>query len=420
MRKSIGTVIFIFLCFSGFAQDISANEETLSIVQTEEHFSGNITEIHISGLKRTKESYVQNVLADFKDVPADKVNLRHVEAVLHSQGLFSEIDVKKNPSEDGQNTVLKIDVKEKITFIPLPFISYSSDGFMGGLMLMDMNFLGRKNTLVTGGIFSSSMQMAMMAFSKPAVDIKHPGFSSYIGFNHRDEKFEDFDENTVYDLNRIGFQAQFTIHEKLTKNLTVSLGGKYLLSDIFDSDFGFYNSWFGTSGISWQTTSFNGWFLNNSGASVVCELGYADDGRFIQSYKGSATYETQFIIPRLRLHLNASAIWEDGKNVTEMANKVSIGATILRTKYKSSFLSGVNLNFEGAILKIKMLTLSLYGTYEANVSKDMDDSYKFCHGPGAGMKVYMSKVAFPACLIGTSYNVTADRWNFVFSIGMGF
>ncbi|MDE5614200.1 MAG: hypothetical protein K2I74_06080, partial [Treponemataceae bacterium] len=111
-------------------------------------FGAEITSVRFSGLKRTRESYMQKVLAQFVGADSDVLDLGEVETVLRSEGLFSEIAVSF--SEDG--ATIHVAVTEKWSFIPLPFCSYTNDGFMGGLILMDNNAFGQKNTLMVGGV----------------------------------------------------------------------------------------------------------------------------------------------------------------------------------------------------------------------------------------------------------------------------
>ena len=105
-------------------------------------FSRQIETIEIIGLKKTDESYVQSLLKEYCGKESSSVDAADVETVLQAEGIFSEVHVFVNEEK------ISIEVKEKITFLPLPFASYSSDGFMGGFVLMNMNAFGRKNNII--------------------------------------------------------------------------------------------------------------------------------------------------------------------------------------------------------------------------------------------------------------------------------
>lgn len=114
-------------------------------------FSRQIETIEIIGLKKTDESYVQSLLKEYCGKESSSVDAADVETVLQAEGIFSEVHVSVNEEK------ISIEVKEKITFLPLPFASYSSDGFMGGFVLMNMNAFGRKNNIIAGGLVRRNM-----------------------------------------------------------------------------------------------------------------------------------------------------------------------------------------------------------------------------------------------------------------------
>ena len=170
-------------------------------------FSETVSSIKFTGLKKTKESYMQNLLKDFVGKDSGEINLNEIETILQAEGLFSEINLNFENAEnsaiagesensgDAEKTenstvTLNVTLKEKITFLPLPFASYSSDGFMGGFMLMNMNAFGRKNNLILGGVFSKNTQMGLLMFSKPAGDLKHPGFGTFTNFSHKKTRLQ--------------------------------------------------------------------------------------------------------------------------------------------------------------------------------------------------------------------------------------
>lgn len=204
-------------------------------------FSEPVSSIKFNGLKKTKESYMQNLLKDFIGKDSGEVNFNEIETILQAEGLFSEISMDFENDEnfpvaeqnENPGVTLNVNLKEKITFLPLPFASYSSDGFMGGFMLMNMNAFGRKNNLITGGVFSKNMQMGLLMFSKPAGDIKHPGFGTFTNFSHKENEITDFDDNTLFKFDSINFRERLNFTEKLNKYFSLEVGTEYFYGHFF-------------------------------------------------------------------------------------------------------------------------------------------------------------------------------------------
>ena len=217
----------LFLSFSplfsqaAHAESVSADSESISAQSEPVSAQPVITEIKITGLKKTKPAYMQQVLEKYKGVPITQIDLDEVETTLQAEGLFSESEAEITRNENGE-LILSVTVTEKISFIPLPFLSYSSStGFMGGLMLMDTNAFGVKDQYIVGGIFSGSMQMGVMSFSKPSLSRTKPGFSINGSFMHRDNTFQDTDEKTFLEYENIGASATFSITDKITEHASV-------------------------------------------------------------------------------------------------------------------------------------------------------------------------------------------------------
>ena len=109
-------LIPLFQCFCVFAeenQDVK-NEQLVSSVKFE-------------GLGRTKESYMLSVLGKYVGMPESRIDLHEVKITLEELELFSETEVSLKKDENGAS-VLFIKVKEKWSFIPVPFFI---DGLYG-------------------------------------------------------------------------------------------------------------------------------------------------------------------------------------------------------------------------------------------------------------------------------------------------
>ena len=138
-------LIPLFQCFCAFAEE---NQDVKN--------GSLVSFIKIEGLGRTKESYMLSVLGKYVGIPESRIDLHEVKVTLEELELFSETEVSLQKDENGE-AVLFVKVKEKWSFIPVPFFMYSSStGFMGGAFVMDMNAFGIKDNYVVGGVLKTS------------------------------------------------------------------------------------------------------------------------------------------------------------------------------------------------------------------------------------------------------------------------
>ena len=70
--------------------------------------------------------------------------------------------------------------------------------------------------------------------------------------------------------------------------------------------------------------------------------------------------------------------------------------------------------------KKKAATVSVYGSYESVIARDVDDEIELAHGPGGGLLIYLKQIAFPAVAFGFAYNMPQNVWQYVVSLGVSF
>ena len=175
--KKICTIL-IFLVFSQalFSQSPETQSEQESSspeMQADQNLT--VTNISFVGLKKTRNSYIQTTVKKFINEPLTDENLHDLETALQLEGLFDDIQISIAQTSNTEAEIT-VSVKEKITFIPLPFAMYSSStGFKAGAFLMDMNTFGKKDMTIAGLMWSPKTIMSVGMF-KHAPKIGAPGF----------------------------------------------------------------------------------------------------------------------------------------------------------------------------------------------------------------------------------------------------
>ncbi len=420
-----------------------------SSLNAQENLSGAvISDIKVTGLKRTKPAHIEEVLGGLRGKPASAVNAKYIESVLQSDGLFSEIKVEvvdgsgtviseageitadKNTdgsSSDGASGTpeasgapyLRIQVKEKVTFMAVPFGMYSNDGLMGGFMLMDMNAFGMKNVINAGGMFSESKLMGIAGFSKPALTGKRPGFSLFTALSRNNSKFANLDNSTYMKFKDTKYNFSGSLNYAFRNGIKVSAGGKYLYQDFDNSVFDKFHSGEGNFNVSYSLNDWNGVFLSTSSFSTFVAAGSSTYGKVFEKAGFSAIIQRP-IVKYVRFRVSNCFSLQHDVPFPTLQGRQSVGVTILPNDFGSSKMIGLTGSIEGAVVKTKMLTISIYGTYECVDVENYDRSMDFSHGFNAGTRVYLSKLAFPAVSFGYAYNVTHRTSFFSFSAGMDF
>ena len=419
--RVVSTIAVLCLfSFPFFAQEAVPNDEVPA--------APVISRISFSGLKRTRESYMQTVLKKYYGLPVQELDMHDLEVTLQEQGLFSEVSAACEIDETGECT-LHVTVTEKIAFLPIPFAMYSSStGFMGGLVVMDTNAFGVKDTYVVGGVLASSMQVALMTFSKPSLSLTQPGFSVSGSFTHRKNKLHDGDDSLALAYRTLGGGAGISLTDKLTEHTNAAVGVRYQYTNItLDDDFSAYANDLKTyHAISatgeWgaRFPELNEWFLSAKSLRVKGDVTHLSTGTWSPSVDAQILVQQPLPITRIRLIAQGAGHWSHDAPPSLWASPSTVGTTIMPDKFDSPRMLGAHAGLEVALVKTKIATFSIYGLYEHFFGEDFDGSGILNLGYSAGAKMYLAKISFPALSLGFSHNVSKNSMKFTAAFGISF
>ena len=426
LSKTKFFALFLLVMMSSAAHGQNGSSQQQSSFQNGESGAaseGLLQKITFQGLKRTKDSYLQGELETFINRPLTPKTMSVIESDLQAMNLFSSINIEKIPASDG-NLELKITVKEKITFIPLPFAMYSSGtGFMCGGFVMDMNAGGQKDMFVTGLLWSLDNTMVMGLYShSPKIGL--PGFRLIGSVNNQTRRLKNSDGDTLLKYEHFGANASGSILFKLNRynNLDAGLGyaGFFPKDQDIHKDLYVRNRGIASAGWNIMDKEWNGVFLS--------ETSFGLDGKISLDNKAHATTSVtstlkiqQPLIQKLRLNIDGGAGIVFNGLITDGLGKSSARVTILEDKFSTPKIAGAATGLELAFLHIEKIgTFSIYGNYEFVFAQEFDDSLLFCQGFNTGMKVYLKGLAFPALSMGLAYNATKNQFSFAGSFGVSF
>ena len=384
---------------------------------------GTVSDIRIVGLKKTRNSHMQALLKKYRDIPADELDLHAVETTLQQIGLFEQSEVATEAGDDG-STVLVITVKEKLSFIPLPFAASSNGSFMGGGFVMDTNAFGVQDMVMVGGFFSKTLMMGMANFSKPSLALTKPGFSFGGSASKNTATFCNLDEDEILQYDFAGFNLHAAVSDRLTEHSQASIGIAYGQSSIEagdgyeDADVESYKAFSVSSSWGMSVADWNGYFLSTNSLSVSGVLRFYTDGTTAPSAAARLSVEQPLLTPRLRFVAHTSgALWHN-EHISQLGGGSSVGVAILPDEFHSAKLAGASGGFEFAFAKTRLAMFSLYASYQAAYAEDSDDTMRLTHGVTGGTRMYLSKIAFPALAFGVAYNVPLHLFKYSFAFGV--
>ena len=384
-------------------------------------WSEPIVSIEVEGIKRLRKDVLLKSLPvsvgdEYSEDTKDDISI-----ALAKMNLFSEYRIDTEESaEDGVR--VSITVEEKWTLIPLPFLLYTDGSLAGGLFFLESNFLGRRQILVSGFTYIKKEAFGLLTYRNPDIGIygMGSGFSfvytdsasgpGSIGFTAGLSKMILPDteayvragyslgrESSLLDGGTALTKLSFPLRIKYDATVPVGVlsRGPYTLAEISPG-------WSVSSGdpaLSSRAVVKYGWVPAEKHNIELFGSAGIDAMDFVfQSERGGGMGERT--LPRNEILTGAIASADVSYQYVFWSNKaVSLTAT--------GFLEG------------GMYSRERFRTPDDFIRNGTDlDGYELYYGPGAGMRLYIRKVAVPAMGLDFGYNVTDGDFRFSFSVGM--
>lgn len=441
MKKVVGVLFFsVLACFvfsQGVSQEADGQDEDESAriaegaeAESEPQIDQNllVSKINFIGLKKTQKSYIQSRVGKFVGGTLGETDMHALETAIQLEGLFDDIQISVEESGEGEAEI-NVSVKEKITFIPLPFAMYSSSGFMAGGVVMDTNAFGRKDMFMLGGVFSNDSKMAVASFAKNGAVW---GFSIFGLFSKDTPELCGLDGGTVLEYNSLSGGASVGVSYKFSERQSVSMSLSFKTFSLksengYSYEVGSLTA--GTAGFSYSasTSDWNGLFMSTNSFRISGEVGItsAKDKNlcFPHNYSVKLSAQKPVLSQRLRAYSSAAGYLAFNAHISDFQGQGAASVSILPQKFSAERLFGGNAGIEFAVIKGKYALVSLYSDYQVAWAEDFgadDFDFTFMHGPNGGVRVYLARIAVPALALGVSYNVTKSNWQFAASLGMSF
>jgi hypothetical protein len=401
-----------------------------------------IREFRVEGLTRTKLSVIQPYYSPYIGKPYASFPQEELVQDLRQLGIFNpEITVfpEEVPGQEGAQVDIVIVLEEKWTLLPFPFAGAGSGGSRyAGVGLLETNFLGYNKKIYAIGLWSLQGMQGMFGYTDPSLFGSDLGLN--LSFGGSISERELFTEKEVlwqnYETTDISAGGGFNWN--LSGVITAGLEAKYLdrgVNGDFNSSFPPPDSArFVLTGTSLQYADLRYGSILVYGFFLRAQYDYAwplrPEADPYQQYEINLRHQIE-LPDAHRLSFSASGLYaRDAPLVMEE----EIGGKMLKTLpdglIADAAVSG-QISLEFILARFSWGALTAQAAYEAGlVSRKVlrehsalvrdTDGYSLSHGPGAGVRFYLAKIALPALGLDVYYNVRTGHAYSSFYMGLSF
>jgi hypothetical protein len=384
-----------------------------------------IKEFRVQGLERTKPSVIEPYYLPYEGRPYSETVRNEIIQDLRSLGIFHSIEVVPGPPENSE-VIVRIYIEEKWTLVPIPLAGASAGGKVyGGLMVLESNLFGYNKKMYGGGIVSTEGWKALLGYIDP--NFFGSRNSLFLGFNAGTEevKNETPDERIYRQYNALGFNAAAEYAWKLNDLWALGLGGEFqdrsLITgypraldepenvSVLGPGFSLkYQDYFFDRilvyGIQGQVKYEHKFFLTGTG------LGYPELSYLLLAHK--------LVFSKHRLSLRSRGVLSpDTPGPLENRLTEQFFKTLPEGVSAASY-AGIQGAFEYTAVDFSWGALTFLAFYEGGFFNREKEAFQSTHGPGGGIRLYLSRVAVPAFGFDFSYNMKTGNPYARVNIGM--
>ena len=358
-----------------------------------------ITDIEIQGLRRTKPAVMQEMLEKFKGIDSEDFDKEKMEQTLQKTQLFSLVDAEVIGS------TLHITVEEKFSLLPIPFAYAASDSWGGGLVVLDNNAFGIMDQAAVGGFISYESWRALVGYSHTQRPRSLFGWSVSANGGKSKTRVRDDDGTLLLTYDNTAFNGAVDLSRRLAPWLNATVSSGVNMCDVDDRRPDSQLVIPLTVALTASTASWDGTFLNTTYISASATYSFSQwHSDNYCTIAAKAGYQ-QHLVQRLRLIAQGGAFHSPDVPVVFAKNQGAAQVCVLNNAYRASSMVGAGAGLEWGIANTRLGVPSLYAQYQAVWADGIMSDDTFAHGPVAGFKFYLKKIAFPAVDIFTAYNV---------------
>ncbi len=377
---------------------------------------GTIISIVFEGNERTKEAVLRRAVDPEPGTRYDETVAKEIENDLKRLGLFSDIEVVPHDLPDGVEVV--VTVEERWTLVPIPFFQTTSSGVSGGLFVFESNLFGYNKQLIAGGSYGSEGFAGLLIYNDTAVLGSDWLFSSSFNVGRSTVETADPAYEDPWRFTGDSLSTGGSIGYRLSEAVSVRAGVDYEYWELLESDLP--ETVAESGGYGFLTYSVAG-RLDQTEPQEFFNSGYRVGARVDSTPRESGwgvsgeAHANALVFDAHRFGLATRAAY--GDRPVLLKPRLGGGPTQRTltpgTIADDTFVSQ-GTSYEAPVLRFSWATITALGFYEGGYIGEPDEVY---HGGGGGMRLYLSRVTFPAVGFDVAWNVSNNYPVFRFSLG---
>lgn len=385
-----------------------------------------VTEIIVKGLKKTSRDIIISETGIEPGVPLSSFDPHLFLNRMKKKNIFTEIEINYIRAENG--AAIEIRVEEKWTLIPLPIVSSNRHGTSYGFFLMESNFLGYGKFLFAGGTISSDRGTAMLGYIDPA--IAGSRFRGNIFLSYKNEVYQqgDVDYRLYREYKGEKASARFDPGYSFTDSFRWFISGGY---EHGESDHSYKESqnipdnesaWLAGTITRYEHLVHYEYLFYGPKIELNCYRHIAAADKYSDYTTAGYKFDYSFRLigyNRLSIASNGSkgerpAIFEE-----TIGGKPG-GRTLPADIIAADSYINYTVTYEYPFLRYRWGAITLLTFWEHGCYENDSTESQIYYGPGAGMMVYLKRIALPAMGFNAARNLESKTTEYSFNIGMSF
>lgn len=391
-------------------------------------FTGDlpVTEIIIKGLRKTSRDIVLSETGIEPGTPLSAFDPHLFINRMKKKNIFTEIEINYIKGESG--AVIEITVEEKWTLIPLPIFSSNRHGTSYGFYLMESNFLGYGKFLFAGGTISSDSGTAMIGYIDPSISGSR--FRGSIFLSYRNEIYQNADMDYVLyrEYKAVKRTARLDLGYGFTEKIRLFASGGFEQGetdqsydeslDVPDDE----KAWLAGGIARYEHLVHYEYLFYGPKIELNCFRHIAA----AEEYSGYTTAGYKFDYSFRLIDYNRLSIASNGGkgNRPEIFEEAIGGKPGGRTLPADIITADSYINYtvtyEYPFMRYRWGAITLLAFWEHGWYENNSTSGEAYYGPGAGIMVYLKRLALPAMGLNAARNLVTGTTEYSFNVGMSF